>query len=327
MVRQVLMVNGQLLLSGSCVPQQVNKGTKIVNEDTSWQQCTTKAAEGNGGDAKLVGGLGSSASGKNPTAVQIAQSNMTAKSPTFFGFVAMINDPLTVGPEPNSTIVGRAQGIYGSADQNEAGLLMTMNFMFTTGKYNGLHPPIIVMEICLYHYLGVINDHGKHEIQETIKSGKCSRNRTTRLHGLCQTIPGDSNSSLSASLPVNRGICLNDHDLRTEQLISHTRVIIERGGICLLSFSGNQELKQGVEITYSSRLQVSLSVEFMKSNFLNIAAHDRQRASQRGRGHIMWKNRKSKELIVPHMRVQRWASESAISRWPRNIYQTHWAGM
>ncbi|OIT28021.1 dirigent protein 21 [Nicotiana attenuata] len=76
-------------------------------------------------------------SGKNPTAIQIAQSNTTAKSPTFFGFVAMIDDPLTVGPEPNSTIVGRAQGIYGSADQKEAALLMNLNFVFTTGKYNG----------------------------------------------------------------------------------------------------------------------------------------------------------------------------------------------
>ncbi|XP_069146255.1 dirigent protein 22-like [Solanum lycopersicum] len=76
-------------------------------------------------------------SGKNPTAIQIAQANMTTKSPTFFGFVAMADDPLTVGPEPNSTIVGRAQGIYGAADQNESGLLMTLNFVFTTGKYNG----------------------------------------------------------------------------------------------------------------------------------------------------------------------------------------------
>ncbi|KAK4377355.1 hypothetical protein RND71_003651 [Anisodus tanguticus] len=76
-------------------------------------------------------------SGKNLTAVQIAQSNMTAKFPTFFGFVAMIDDPLTLGPEPNSTIVGRAQGIYVATDQNEMGLLMTLNFVFTNGKYNG----------------------------------------------------------------------------------------------------------------------------------------------------------------------------------------------
>uniref|UniRef100_M1BZH4 Dirigent protein n=1 Tax=Solanum tuberosum TaxID=4113 RepID=M1BZH4_SOLTU len=109
-------------------------------------------------------------SGKNPSAVPIIQST----SPIFFGYVAMIddpltvglepdstivgraqgiyggadqnevallmtlNDPLTVGPEPNSTIVGRAQGIYGLADQNEDALLMTLNFVFTTGKYKEL---------------------------------------------------------------------------------------------------------------------------------------------------------------------------------------------
>ncbi|XP_019232455.1 PREDICTED: dirigent protein 21-like [Nicotiana attenuata] len=77
------------------------------------------------------------ASGKNPTADQIAQSNMTAESPTFFGVLVMIDSPLTLGPEPNSTLVGRVQGIYGSADQKEFGLLMNLNFVFTTGKYGG----------------------------------------------------------------------------------------------------------------------------------------------------------------------------------------------
>ncbi|XP_016460241.1 dirigent protein 23-like [Nicotiana tabacum] len=75
--------------------------------------------------------------GKNPTAVQIAQSNTTAKSLTLFRFVAMMDDPLTVGPEPNSTIVGRAQGIYGSVDKKEGALLMNLNFVFTSGKLNG----------------------------------------------------------------------------------------------------------------------------------------------------------------------------------------------
>lgn len=49
----------------------------------------------------------------------------------------MADDPLTVGPEPNSKLVGRAQGIYGSASQHEGGLLMVMNFAFVDGKYNG----------------------------------------------------------------------------------------------------------------------------------------------------------------------------------------------
>ncbi|XP_044460521.1 dirigent protein 22-like [Mangifera indica] len=76
-------------------------------------------------------------SGKNPTAVRVAEGAMTNKSATLFGVVAMIDDPLTMQPEPSSTPVGRAQGIYSSASQSETALLMVMNFAFTHGKYNG----------------------------------------------------------------------------------------------------------------------------------------------------------------------------------------------
>jgi hypothetical protein len=34
-------------------------------------------------------------------------------------------------------LIGRAQGFYGSAGQEEAALLMAMNFVFLQGKYNG----------------------------------------------------------------------------------------------------------------------------------------------------------------------------------------------
>ncbi|KAK7259626.1 hypothetical protein RIF29_25237 [Crotalaria pallida] len=76
-------------------------------------------------------------SGPKPTAVKVAQAQMTNTSSTGFGMVAMIDDPLTVGPEPGSKLVGKAQGVYASAAQNEVGLLMVMNFAFTEGKYNG----------------------------------------------------------------------------------------------------------------------------------------------------------------------------------------------
>ncbi|KAJ6968216.1 dirigent protein 22 [Populus alba] len=76
-------------------------------------------------------------SGKNPTAVRIARADMTNTSSTGFGMVAMIDDPLTMTPELSSKLVGRAQGIYASASQNDIGLLMTMNFVFMEGKYNG----------------------------------------------------------------------------------------------------------------------------------------------------------------------------------------------
>ncbi|ESW34350.1 hypothetical protein PHAVU_001G145000 [Phaseolus vulgaris] len=76
-------------------------------------------------------------SGPNPTAVRVAEAASTNSSSTLFGFIAMIDDPLTVGPEPGSKLVGKAQGVYGSAAQYELDLLMVMNFVFTEGKYNG----------------------------------------------------------------------------------------------------------------------------------------------------------------------------------------------
>ncbi|EXB53639.1 hypothetical protein L484_001308 [Morus notabilis] len=76
-------------------------------------------------------------SGKNATAVRVAAAASTNSSVTGFGFVVMIDDPLTVGPDPTSKQVGSAQGIYASASQAEVGLLMVQNYVFTDGKYNG----------------------------------------------------------------------------------------------------------------------------------------------------------------------------------------------
>ncbi|KAF4369014.1 hypothetical protein F8388_013343 [Cannabis sativa] len=68
-------------------------------------------------------------SGKNPTNVQVAEAPTTNTSATFFGMVAVLDDPLTVGPEPTSKQVGRAQGIIAMASLYDVGLLMS--------KYNG----------------------------------------------------------------------------------------------------------------------------------------------------------------------------------------------
>ncbi|XP_027076663.1 dirigent protein 22-like [Coffea eugenioides] len=75
-------------------------------------------------------------SGKAPTSVMVVPPPKT-NSFTAFGLVNMIDNPLTVGPELSSKLVGRAQGFYASASQEEIGFLMTMNFAFTEGKYNG----------------------------------------------------------------------------------------------------------------------------------------------------------------------------------------------
>ncbi|XP_021281885.1 dirigent protein 19-like [Herrania umbratica] len=75
--------------------------------------------------------------GPRPTAVRVASATMTSTSATFFGFMVMMDNPLTVAPEFDSKLVGRAQGIYASASQSEVGLLMVLNIAFTQGKHNG----------------------------------------------------------------------------------------------------------------------------------------------------------------------------------------------
>ncbi|CAK7339166.1 unnamed protein product [Dovyalis caffra] len=73
--------------------------------------------------------------GPNPSAIQVVPPANTSK--TAFGLVRMIDNPLTLGPEMSSKLVGRAQGFYAQASQEDIGLLMAMNFAFIEGKYNG----------------------------------------------------------------------------------------------------------------------------------------------------------------------------------------------
>ncbi|CAI9774462.1 unnamed protein product [Fraxinus pennsylvanica] len=76
-------------------------------------------------------------SGKKPTSVRIVKPPSNVPASSGFGMISMIDNPLTIGPDLNSTMVGRAQGFYALASQEELGLLMTMNFVFIEGKYNG----------------------------------------------------------------------------------------------------------------------------------------------------------------------------------------------
>lgn len=76
-------------------------------------------------------------SGRNPTAVRIAEGAQTNTSPTIFGSLVMIDDALTVGPDPSSKVVGRARGLYGSAGQTDFGLIMALSYVFTDGIYDG----------------------------------------------------------------------------------------------------------------------------------------------------------------------------------------------
>ncbi|CAN6335695.1 unnamed protein product [Urochloa humidicola] len=77
-------------------------------------------------------------SGPSPTAVQVARADATNTSKTGFGAVVVIDDPLTEGPDlKSSKPLGRAQGTYIAAGKDEVSLMMNMNFVFQSGKYNG----------------------------------------------------------------------------------------------------------------------------------------------------------------------------------------------
>ncbi|CAI9100974.1 OLC1v1038172C1 [Oldenlandia corymbosa var. corymbosa] len=75
--------------------------------------------------------------GTNPTAAVVSQSPLKATSKTNFGSVSMMDDPLTEGPDLNSKLVGKMQGIYGSSSLDEISYLMVLNILFVDEKYNG----------------------------------------------------------------------------------------------------------------------------------------------------------------------------------------------
>lgn len=78
-------------------------------------------------------------SGNSPTAVKIAKTSSNSSSLSLFGNLLMVDDALTVGPDPESKVIGRARGMYGSASQSvlDMGLIMVMSYVFTDGIYDG----------------------------------------------------------------------------------------------------------------------------------------------------------------------------------------------
>ncbi|KAF3969645.1 hypothetical protein CMV_006582 [Castanea mollissima] len=50
---------------------------------------------------------------------------------------AVSTSTMSEGPEPTSKLVGRAQGLYGLVGQQEVGLLLARNLVFTVGQFNG----------------------------------------------------------------------------------------------------------------------------------------------------------------------------------------------
>ncbi|KAA8546085.1 hypothetical protein F0562_020464 [Nyssa sinensis] len=121
-------------------------------------------------------------SGKNPTAIRVAESNFTSKSPTLFGMIMMIDDPLTEGPEPTSKPVGRAQGFYGSAGLEDLSLLMNINFVFTDATHNGSTLSVLGRNAALHEYreMPIVGGSGDFRLARGIATAKTvSFNATT----------------------------------------------------------------------------------------------------------------------------------------------------
>ncbi|KAH6824528.1 hypothetical protein C2S53_010342 [Perilla frutescens var. hirtella] len=76
-------------------------------------------------------------SGPSATVVEVARASITSTSPSSFGLVRVLDDSMTVEPDPSSYELGRAQGIATSADKEESSLCMNIVFMFTGGEYKG----------------------------------------------------------------------------------------------------------------------------------------------------------------------------------------------
>lgn len=75
--------------------------------------------------------------GSNPTTVVIIPSLLKYNKTTSFGSVEVLDTALVVGPESNSKVVGRAEGLVASTSQSEFDPLVIMTFVLTEGKYNG----------------------------------------------------------------------------------------------------------------------------------------------------------------------------------------------
>ncbi|XP_039055066.1 dirigent protein 4-like [Hibiscus syriacus] len=72
-------------------------------------------------------------SGDYPSAVFVADPNTT----TAFGQVTAVDDPLTIGPNITSEVIGNARGLWVLSAQDAATLMVYMDFEFTLGEFNG----------------------------------------------------------------------------------------------------------------------------------------------------------------------------------------------
>jgi len=75
--------------------------------------------------------------GEHTTAVTVAGANGHTSNILHFGTMAIVDDPITEGPSRDSTLIGRAQGMYVNSQLDGKAVFMAFSVVFTTGEYEG----------------------------------------------------------------------------------------------------------------------------------------------------------------------------------------------
>ena len=125
---------------------------------------------------------------KNPTAIRVAQANITSKSPTRFGETLVVDDPLTLGPEPSSKIIGHAQGIYSSVSKEERSLIMILNLVFNDGKFNGSTLSLLGSNPIFHEYreMPILGGTGALRLARGIATAKTYASNTTTRNAVVE---------------------------------------------------------------------------------------------------------------------------------------------
>ncbi|KAL3621360.1 hypothetical protein CASFOL_036272 [Castilleja foliolosa] len=80
-------------------------------------------------------------SGPTRSTIPVAMANSTSTSPTLFGLVAVLDDPVRTGPNPEAEIVGRAQGLFAFASLEEISIHMSFDIDHLTSDVGYSNTP------------------------------------------------------------------------------------------------------------------------------------------------------------------------------------------
>ncbi|CAI9113240.1 OLC1v1013813C1 [Oldenlandia corymbosa var. corymbosa] len=153
--------------------------------------------------------LNNIASKKPPMSAPVAQAETTASSPTSFGLITVIDAALTA--TPGGKVIGRGQGFFTFSSQEELSALVTLNFVFTDGEFDGSTLSVLGRNPITqtYRELPVIGGSGAFRLAQGIATATTYYQNATagddivEVHMVLyrQTLPGrDSDDSWAAEL-------------------------------------------------------------------------------------------------------------------------------